>query len=128
IETEEAEEAEIVASQPAAPPETPAEPATASPAVVPAPAPIPAPAGDIPAALESARSKADSGDLEGSLREYESIIRANAALDQVSDDLTRLAERHQDNPAVYRVLGDSLMRQGKLQAALDTYRKALNQL
>src|SRR5690606_28950404 len=68
IEAEEAEEAEIVASQPAAPPETPAEPATASPAVVPAPAPIPAPAGDIPAALESARSKADSGDLEGSLR------------------------------------------------------------
>lgn len=132
IETEEAEEAEMVASQTAAPPETPAEtttaPPSAPPAVVPAPAPIPAPAGDIAAALESARSKAGSGDLDNSLREYESVIRANAALDQVIDDLSRLAERHQDNPAVYRVLGDSLMRQGKLQAALDTYRKALNQL
>jgi hypothetical protein len=37
-------------------------------------------------------------------------------------------EKFKTTPAVYRVLGDGLMRQGKLQLALDTYRKALNQL
>lgn len=105
---------------PPAPPSTPAPPS--------APPPAPAPTGDIAAVLESARTKVSDGDLEGSLLEYERVIRANAALDQVVDDLTRLAEQHRDNPAIYRVMGDGLMRQGKLQAALDTYRKALNQL
>jgi tetratricopeptide (TPR) repeat protein len=78
--------------------------------------------------LRSAREKYKGGDLDSSLREYESIIRANIALDSVVADMTRMVEQHKENPAVYRVLGDGLMRQGKLQAALDTYRKALNQL
>lgn len=78
--------------------------------------------------LKSARDKYRDGDLDTSLREYESIIRANIALEAVVADMTRMVEQHKENPAVYRVLGDGLMRQGKLQAALDTYRKALNQL
>jgi DNA-binding SARP family transcriptional activator len=56
------------------------------------------------------------------------VIRANQALNDVVSDLAQLAEHHKNRPAVYRVLGDGLMRQGNLQAALDTYRKALNQL
>jgi hypothetical protein len=103
-------------------------PQPAAPVAIPAPTPAPVPAGDIAAALEQARTKATSGDLNGSLVAYESVIRANAALDQAVSDLTRLADYYKENPAVYRVLGDGLMRQGKLQAALDTYRKALNQL
>ena len=35
---------------------------------------------------------------------------------------------HKDNAAAHRVLGDALMRQGKLQEALNTYRRALNLL
>jgi hypothetical protein len=83
---------------------------------------------DVVEALKTAREKYAGGDLEGSLREYESVIRANQSLEAVVTDMTTMAEHHKDNPAVYRVLGDSLMRVGKLQAALDTYRKALNQL
>jgi predicted negative regulator of RcsB-dependent stress response len=40
----------------------------------------------------------------------------------------RESENQKKNPAVYRVLGDGLMRQGKLQTALETYRKALKML
>jgi hypothetical protein len=105
-------------------------------AVIPAPAfvpvsPIPSPveaAVDIPGTLSRARSLASSNDLDSSLTSYEQLIRANAELETVVSDLTSLAEKIKTSAAVLRVLGDGLMRQGKLQAALDTYRKALNQL
>jgi tetratricopeptide (TPR) repeat protein len=93
------------------------------------PVPVPVYANiDADETLKNARESYKGGDLDSSLREYESIIRANIALEAVVADMTRMVEHHKENPAVYRVLGDSLMRQGKLQAALDTYRKALNQL
>ncbi|MBI1281665.1 MAG: hypothetical protein GC179_26300 [Anaerolineaceae bacterium] len=111
---------------PAAPPPKPAlvpvRPAS------PAPVPVAAQNIDVAATLQSARSHATSNDLDSSLPHYEMLIRANAALDEVVTDLTKLAEKFKTSPAVHRVLGDTLMRQGKLQAALDTYRKALNQL
>ncbi len=83
---------------------------------------------DVPATLQAARSKASGNDIEGSLQNYELLIRANAELDAVVRDLTQMSEKIKTQPAVYRVLGDGLMRQGKLQVALDIYRKALNQL
>lgn len=78
--------------------------------------------------LEVARARAGAGDLDESLLAYEALIRGNMALEPVVADLQSLARQHRDQPAVYRVLGDGLMRQGKLQAALDTYREALNHL
>ncbi len=118
---------------PAAPPPAPviAPPAAAPivPAAVRTYIPAAPPANfSVPAALSEARSFAQGNDVENSLGRYEMIIRANAELDTVVSDLSQLVEKHKSNPSVYRVLGDGLMRQGKLQAALDTYRKALNQL
>jgi predicted negative regulator of RcsB-dependent stress response len=62
--------------------------------------------------------------------DYEAVIRANQALDQVEKAVGKLAENdhYKRNATVYRVLGDVRMRQGKLQEALDTYRRALNML
>lgn len=77
--------------------------------------------------LTRARAQATSN-LTASLQDYESLIRGSHWLDEVVTDLSRLVSANKTNPAVYRVLGDGLMRQGKLQAALDTYRNALNQL
>ena len=118
---------------PVAPPPPRPIPAPA-PAAKPAPTPAPAPAaravatGEAAAVIERARDKEQSGDLEGALAEYESMIRANSSLDVVVEELTLLVKSYKTTPAVYRVLGDGLMRQGKLQAALNTYREALNQL
>lgn len=122
------------------------QPAVSEPAPAPTPAPAPAPqpvpsrpavspapvvVRDIDAdqALQNAKEKAGSGDIDQALVEYEMVVRANAHLETVFSDLNDMIRGDQkSNPAVYRVLGDSLMRQGRLQEALDTYRKALNLL
>ncbi len=122
----------VIAAPPAPAAITPAVPPSA-PAIVPvraSPAPVPVAAQniDVAATLRDARAHATSNNLDASLPQYEMLIRANAALDDVVDDLAKLADKFKTSPAVHRVLGDTLMRQGKLQAALDTYRKALNQL
>ena len=69
-------------------------------------------------------------DIDEALQDYESVVRANDSLDIVINDLQKLANdnKHKKNPAVYRTLGDALMRHGDLQDALDTYRRALNLL
>jgi hypothetical protein len=112
-------------------------PAAPPPAIVPAPraagyspAPVPVQASqiDVQGTLNNARSRASANDVDGSLQNYELLIRANVELDTVVGDVAKLLEKFKTTPAVYRVLGDALMRQGKLQNALDTYRKALNQL
>ena len=85
---------------------------------------------DVPSVLQAARAHISSGEVDTALQEFELVIRANSALDEVTQSLQQLADakEHKKNPAVHRVLGDSLMRQGKLQQALDTYRRALNML
>ena len=109
------------------------------PLTTPEPAPVERPAAvsapqtvaatpEVSEALERARDREQSGDLEGSLAEYETLIRSNAGLEAVVTDLSQLVQSYRTVPAVYRVLGDGLMRQGKLQEALNTYRQALNQL
>jgi hypothetical protein len=109
--------------EPVAPPAPPVRPTP------PPPAPVRvAPVAPSSAAITEARRLQQSGDLVGSLAQYEGLIRGMVDLDDVVDDLSSLASKHRDNPAIFRVLGDGLMRQGKLQQALDTYRQALNQL
>jgi hypothetical protein len=114
----------MIPAVPVAPAAPPAVPAAHS------PAPVPVAVAQIDAAsvLSAARSRVQSGDIDGGLSQYEQLVRANSSLQETVDDLTKVAEKAKNNPALYRVLGDAYMRTGKLQAALDTYRKALNQL
>ncbi|MCS6836948.1 MAG: tetratricopeptide repeat protein [Anaerolineae bacterium] len=114
----------VVEASPAAP--TPLTPISAPRSPVPTPqrARI-----DVAATLERARANLRQ-DTAASLQDYEAIVRANEALDVVVADLSKLTEDkdQKKNPAVYRVLGDALMRRGNLQEALATYRRALNLL
>lgn len=114
--TPEAEEPATVII-PAAPP-----PVDASPPAP--PPPTPATAGT----LEEARTRFRTGDLDGSIVIYDALVRASQALADVADDLHQMARSQPKNPVIHRVLGDSLMRQGRLQEALNTYREALNWL
>lgn len=124
-------ETPVIELPPVAQPAAAKPPAPQSAAPRPAASPVPVPQyAQINAAevLASARQKLSGGDLDGSLLDYEAIVRANTQLDVVVADLSPVMQRESKNPAIYRVLGDALMRQGRLQDALDTYRKALNLL
>jgi hypothetical protein len=102
--------------------------------VEPAPAAIVAtpatPAVDVSGAIKSAQQKVSEGNLDDALADYESVVRANDNVDVVIKDLEKLTkdDKSKKNPALYRVLGDAQMRNGDLQTALDTYRRALNLL
>ncbi|GAB5492711.1 MAG: hypothetical protein Phog2KO_29260 [Phototrophicaceae bacterium] len=96
----------------------------------PAPMTVSADKIDAVAYLRSAKEKFNAKDIDGAMLDYEQVIRSNKALSQVEKELQRIVEEkdYKRNPSVNRVLGDVLMRQGKLQQALDIYRKALNML
>lgn len=78
--------------------------------------------------LELARTLTRNKEYAACLGQYEAMIAAEAQLDAVEADLRALAKAKAEMPQVRRVLGDAIMRQGRLQDALDTYRAALEQL
>lgn len=104
--------------------DVPPAPAPAAVTVSPPPAAPPVVSGT----LDQARTRYRDGDMEGSLAIYEGLVRTSQVLADVANDLANMAKEQKNNPVVYRVLGDSLMRQGRLQEALNTYREALNWL
>ena len=107
-------------------------PAVAQPAIE-QPAPIkpgkPPPPG-LKAAIYSARQKVKSDSLSEALVDYETLLGTAAGLAWVVHDMRELIAQapYRDSPAVHRVLGDALMRQGYLDAALNVYRHALTLL
>ncbi|MCY4070098.1 MAG: tetratricopeptide repeat protein [Chloroflexi bacterium] len=111
----------------AAPGDTAIQP-TGTPASAPEALKMPPPG--LRAGFKTARGKIAEGKVEAALADYETLLRADIGLDLVVTDLQWLIKqaRHRDNPAVHRVLGDALMRQGQLQQALDVYRHALKLL
>ncbi len=106
---------------PAAPP---------SPSLEPVAAPSKPPPPGLAAAINSARGKVEANDLRAALADYETLLRTNAGLEWVVRDMRGLIARpqYQRHPSVHRVLGDALMRQGQLDAALAVYRQALSLL
>jgi tetratricopeptide (TPR) repeat protein len=112
------EPAPVVASQPpAAPPAAPVAP----------PPPVIA-SGDAAAQLLAAREQKGAGELQAALSIYEGLVNAGQHLDETIADLSEIAKTQVVvNPRVYRVMGDAMMGQGRMQDALDMYRKALDQ-
>ncbi len=93
-------------------------------------APSKPPPPGLAAAIYSARGKVEANDLREALTDYETLLRTNAGLEWVISDMRGLIAREafRRHPSVHRVLGDALMRQGNLDAALDVYRHALTLL
>ena len=82
------------------------------------------------AAINSARGKVEADDLPAALLDYETLLTTSAGLEWVVSDMRELIaqSQYQGIPSLHRVLGDALMRQGQLEAALDVYRHALSLL
>ncbi len=103
--------------------------ATPAQSVFPAPQPVVfTVADDIEQALQQAQQYQEQGEVASALLTYETVIRSNQALDEVVNAVQAIIASNESNITALRVLGDALMRQGKLQDALDTYRRALNLL
>ena len=102
----------------------------AMPALAPEAAPAKPPPPGLAAAIYSARGKVNANQLPAALADYETLLRTSAGLDWVVSDMRGLIaqDRFYHNPSVHRVLGDALMRQGQLDAALEVYRHALTLL
>ena len=83
---------------------------------------------DHPSRLSLARALKSSGEPVASLDHYEVLVESNALLPDVSEDLNNLASQQQEDTRVHRLRGDTYMRRGMLQEALDAYRTALEQL
>jgi hypothetical protein len=118
------------------------EPTPAPPPVQPAPQPAPsrpaqparpvAPVGPASpehiAILTQARELVASSQQSASLEHYQRLIDASQLLEETRGDLRDLVQANPTDPRLRRLLGDTHMRLGDLQAALDTYRSALDQL
>ncbi len=100
------------------------------PALPPSPAPAKPPPPGLAAAIYSARGKVEADELQDALLDYETLLRTSAGLDWVVNDMRGLIAqaRFRANPSIHRVLGDALMRQGHLSAAINVYRHALSLL
>lgn len=92
------------------------------------PAKLPPPG--LAAAINSARGKVIAQDLSAAILDYETLLSTTAGLQWVVSDMRDLIGQaeYRKNPSVHRVLGDALMRQGHLNAALGVYRQALSLL
>jgi len=64
---------------------------------------------------------------DDALTAYEELVQSGQSLDDILADLNEYVKTKRANPRAYRVMGDAMMAQGKLQDALEMYRKALDQ-
>ncbi|MEP7286682.1 MAG: hypothetical protein ABI947_13055 [Chloroflexota bacterium] len=112
---------------PMATPVTPPTPVKAPPPVVAQTTPSSA-APEHHARLQKARELVANGEHHASLEHYQALIDSSQLLEESGGDLIKLVEQHPKDPRTRRLLGDTYMRLGDLQTALDTYRSALDQL
>lgn len=78
--------------------------------------------------LALARALQASQELPASLDQYDVLIDATQLLEDVQRDLEELVSEQPKDPRARRQLGDTYMRRGMLQEALEAYRSALDQL
>jgi hypothetical protein len=122
-----------------APIPTPVSVATAQPVVIPrpvAPEPAPvvaevqpkAPVVDADKLLEMARIARAKGNLDESVSMYDNLIASGIHLDSVIEDMRQSIKAFPANHLLYQIMGDAMMKDGRLQAALDAYRQGLARL
>ncbi|NJN95822.1 MAG: hypothetical protein HC875_17815 [Anaerolineales bacterium] len=87
---------------------------------------------DIPAdaaeQLQLARTSRDKGNLDEAVRIYDSLVSRGIYLDKIIEDMQQSIKAQPKNYLLFQVMGDAMMRDGRLQSALNAYREALARL
>ncbi|MEN8097958.1 MAG: tetratricopeptide repeat protein [Chloroflexota bacterium] len=78
--------------------------------------------------LVEAQALVDKSQLDAVLDKYALSIEEGTQLEQVNSHLEQLVAENPNNIRVRQLLGDSYMRQGELEKALNEYREALSQI
>ena len=84
--------------------------------------------GDHETRLALARAYREGGEVEGALEHYRRLVNSAALLDEVIADLVGVATERPDDHAILTLLGDAYVKDGRLQEALEAYRKAMTEL
>jgi tetratricopeptide (TPR) repeat protein len=77
---------------------------------------------------EQLRSARDADNIEEAIRIYNNLVSSSLHLDRVIDDMQQLIKSYPSNPILYQIMGDAMLRDGRLQSALEIYRQALLKL
>ncbi|MBE7474818.1 MAG: hypothetical protein DPW09_14160 [Anaerolineae bacterium] len=87
---------------------------------------------DIPAdaaeQLQLARTTRDKGNLDEAVRIYDALVSRGIYLDKIIEDMQQSIKAHPTNYLLFQLMGDAMMRDGRLQSALNAYREALSRL
>ncbi|GIK39595.1 MAG: hypothetical protein BroJett011_34280 [Chloroflexota bacterium] len=90
------------------------------------------PSPDIPAdaeeRLKRARTARDKGDINEAVGIYDSLVLNGVYLNKIIEDMQQTIKLHPGNYLLYQLMGDAMMRDGRLQSALNAYREALSKL
>ena len=78
--------------------------------------------------LGLAQNAREQGDIDEAIRTYDSLVSSGLYLDQVIDDVQQAIKSYPSNYLLYQVMGDAMMKDGRLQSALESYRQALDKL
>ena len=76
----------------------------------------------------AARQLLNTRQYDNAIRSYTNLLETAPAISPVITELEGAVDTHPAQPLLRRLLGDAYMRNGQLQKALETYRKALDQL
>jgi hypothetical protein len=90
-----------------------------------APAPAKLPAGEPDKLLELARTARNRGNIKEAAPLYDTLISSGVHLDSVIEDMRQSVKADPSNYLLYQIMGDAMMKDGRLQNALDAYRQAL---
>ncbi|MDX9954381.1 MAG: tetratricopeptide repeat protein, partial [Anaerolineae bacterium] len=114
------------------------EPSTVTEVVPPAAAPAPAvdalrarvqaDSKDYPSRLELARALVSQDAIQEAIEHYGRLVRERQSLADIEADLTQMLEQQPNDPRPLQTLGDVNMQNGRLDKAMEFYKRALSQL
>ncbi len=76
----------------------------------------------------TARQQLQARHYDEAVQVYSTLLESTPSVTPIITELEGVVDSHPSQPLLRRLLGDAYMRNGQLQKALETYRKALDQL